>query len=139
MEIVDLLAIFSDPLRIKELSTTQRLLAGLVTTLLGMGITFIALVILQLVTSFFDKLSPVKKNEIKMSSPPVETDIPASQPSQQDHLDESGQHVAAISVALAVMLEKPASEIVISSIRKIDDPVPAWSRAGINEQVHNSV
>ena len=139
MEIVDLLALFSDPTTIKELSGTQRLLAGLVTTLLGMGITFLALVVLQVVTGFFSKLAPPEKKETKELSSTVDARAeddrePATQP-----VADQAELIAAITTALALMLDKPSSEIVITSIKTIDNPVSAWSRAGIAEQVHNSV
>ena len=38
METFDLLAAFADPATIAELSFSQKMLAGLITTLLGMGI-----------------------------------------------------------------------------------------------------
>jgi Na+-transporting methylmalonyl-CoA/oxaloacetate decarboxylase gamma subunit len=63
MQIVDLLATFSNPETFDSLTTTQRLMAGLVTTLLGMGITFVALVTLMVVTSFMDKLGGKRSGE----------------------------------------------------------------------------
>jgi sodium pump decarboxylase gamma subunit len=53
----DLLSVFADPSKIESLTSTQRLWAGLITTILGMGITFVVLIILQFVTSLFEKFS----------------------------------------------------------------------------------
>ena len=139
MEIVDLLALFSDPTTIKNLSGTERLLASLVTTLLGMGITFLALVVLQVVTGFFSKLAPAEKRETKeISSGGIERAEDDRETTAQSAVDQA-ELIAAITTALALMLDKPSSEIVITSIKKVDDPISAWSRAGIAEQVHNSV
>ncbi len=135
MEIVDLLAHFSDPASIKDLSVSQRMLAGLVTTLLGMGITFVALVILQIVTSLLGKLAPEKKSRsTALSKDGLPTDKAAL------NLDRNEEElVAAITSTLALMLEKPASSIVVKNITRIDKATPVWSRAGITEQMNNTV
>jgi len=135
MEIVDLLAHFSDPASIKGLSVSQKMLASLVTTLLGMGITFVALVILQMVTSLLGKLAPEKKS----SSTALPSDeLPADKAApNMDRNDE--ELVAAITSTLALLLEKPASSIVVKNITRIDKAAPAWSRAGITDQMNNTV
>ena len=56
MVITELLSRFADPEIIHTLSLTDKLIAGLVATTLGMGITFVALVLLQMVIVLMDKL-----------------------------------------------------------------------------------
>ena len=85
MEIVDLLATFSDPSTIKSLTASQRLMAGLVTTLLGMGITFVALVVLLFITSLFDKLSALEKTQ---SESPQRTAPTAKKKGHQTRTEE---------------------------------------------------
>ena len=56
MIVTELLAIFADPNAIHSLSSSDKLLAGLITTILGMGITFSALIILQFIIAWMDKI-----------------------------------------------------------------------------------
>jgi uncharacterized membrane protein YqgA involved in biofilm formation len=57
MDTIELLAKFGDPDVIKTLSLMDRMIAGLITTFLGMGITFIALVVLQFMIVIMAKFS----------------------------------------------------------------------------------
>ena len=67
MDTIELLAKFADPKVMKTLSLSSRLFAGLITTLLGMGITFVSLVILQIVIQLTARLAapkPVKEVDL---------------------------------------------------------------------------
>lgn len=135
MDTVELLAKFSDPEIIGTLSLSQRLLAGLITTILGMGITFLALIILQIVTSLFDKLTPAHT----AAQQPVPAPKPKPEPKQEhDQKQQDEELVAAITVALATQLQTTTSNIVIRNIRKLDDHSPTWNRVGIAEQMNNN-
>jgi sodium pump decarboxylase gamma subunit len=136
MEIVDLLATFSDPSTIKSLTASQRLMAGLVTTLLGMGITFVALVVLLFITSLFDKLSALEKTQ---SESPQRTAPTAKKKDIKPEPKSDEELVAAITAAIAITLNTPANDIIVRNIRKIEDSTPAWSKAGIAEQMQNKV
>ena len=115
MDTVELLKQFSDPEVIKSLSLSQRVLAGLFTTILGMGITFVSLIILQCITALLPKLISQRKQTLKPA--PVQTlqtrdkPVPVSEGIQKEV-------IAAISTALAIQLETPPSEIVIRSIKQ---------------------
>ena len=126
----DLLSVFADPSKIESLTIMQRMWASLITTILGMGITFVVLIILQFVTSLFEKFSgpeepkpapKVKKTEAK---PVVQAD---------------GELVPVIAASLATMLETPTSNIVIRDIRRLEDRTSPWSRAGVVEQMQTRI
>lgn len=131
----DLLTAFADPEKIKDFTTTQRLWAGLITTILGMGITFVVLVVLQFVIGFFEKLSDSEKKPTpapKLTPAPVARKADEKPASQTD--DEP---VPVIAASVAMMLETSTGNIVIRNIRKVDDTSPSWRRAGIVEQMQN--
>ncbi len=133
MDSVELLMKFSDPELIKTLTTSEKLTAGLITTVLGMGITFVALVVLQFVTAFMEKLA-VKKEEVPVSGP--------VQDKSQDTSDDEAQNeelIAVLSAAVAMQMQTSVSNIVIKNIERIEDNSPAWNKAGIMEQLNNSV
>ena len=135
MEIIDLLAAFAEPETIHTLSVSQKLYASLITTILGMGITFVSLIVLQIITTLFDKIAPTKKAD----TPQTPAVVAAEGASQKNTEQEQEEVVAAITTSLAVMLETSTTNIVVKNIRRIEDTSPTWSRAGINEQVQNTV
>ncbi len=135
METIELLAKFADPEVMKTLSLTERLTAGLITTLLGMGITFLSLVILQFVIMLTARFTSVRGRKIVAGSPASSAVRKAPQ------ADSAGDEeiVAALSVALALQLNTSVSNIVIRNIEKVEMSSSAWHRAGIAEQMHNSL
>ena len=128
MSIVDLLALFSDPASLKELTVSQKMVASLATALLGMGITFLALIALQVVITLMARFVPegriVKKQE------------PEEKKESDEKTEEefSQEVVAAISASLAVLLQCSQKGLVIKNIRKVEDTASMWSKAGMIEQ-----
>ncbi len=135
METIELLAKFADPEVMKTLSLTERLMAGLITTLLGMGITFLSLVILQFVVTLMARFTAGKRTKMVVEAPVKPTVRQAPQ------ADSAGDEeiVAALATALALQLNTSVSNIVIRNIEKIETSSSAWHRAGIAEQMHNSL
>lgn len=134
MNITELLAQFANPETLKTLSFTHKLVASLVTTLLGMGITFIALIILQVLISWMDRLinRPVGLPTQSSAPPP-----PAVAADPTPAITDAGELVAAISAVIAMKLQTSVDNIVIRNIEKIEDRSPVWNRAGINEQMNS--
>jgi len=133
MNITELLAQFSDPEIIHTLSIADKLIAGLVATVLGMGITFTALIILQFVIVLMDKLSKQSRKPSTEKSQADQSTKASSEPAPSTN-DEL---VAVISSVIALQLKKPVNNIVIRNIEKINSPSPAWNRAGIIEQMNS--
>jgi sodium pump decarboxylase gamma subunit len=136
MDTVELLTKFADPEAMKALTTAQRVIAGLITTALGMGITFISLIILQFIIGIMAKLTAekaVKKQQVK---PLVTTEekIPAAENLLQDE-----EIVAAITTALALQLKTSVSNIIIRNIEKVEASSTAWHKAGLAEHMNNSL
>jgi sodium pump decarboxylase gamma subunit len=129
---MELLAKFADPETLKTLTTMQRLMAGLITTMLGMGITFLALIILQFIIGLMAKLTTEEKTA------PLIGPVPAPTEDSADQRRKDEQLVAAITVALAMQLKTAASNIVIRNIQKIEDHSPVWNKVGIAEQMNNN-
>jgi len=138
MEITELLATFADPAKIKTMPPFQLLVGGLFTTLLGMGVTFVALIALQYLLVLFEKL-PIFKDPPTQEAPKRRGPAPAKAPVQPSYAPNNEELVAAITVSLATMLETSASGIRIRSIRRIEDTSPAWARVGRLEQMLSRV
>ncbi len=133
MTTIELLADFANPDTIHALSLTDKLFAGLFATALGMGITFAALILLQFVIVFMEKLMTNRK---KPASSSVETTASAAAPTSPSKPDNT-ELIAVISTVLATQLNTSPSNIVIKNITRIDPPQPAWNRAGILEQMNS--
>lgn len=134
MDSVELLMKFADPEVMKTLTLSERLSAGLITTVLGMGITFISLVALQFVVGFMAKLSDEKVKEV-----PAESMRKEETPLEMDDSDlrKDEELVAAISVAIAMKLKTGVGNIVIRNIERVEDTTPAWNKAGLLEQLND--
>lgn len=133
MDTMELLRMFADPETMRTLTGTQRLMAGLVTTLLGMGITFVSLIIVQFVINLMAKFTAPKPNRQEQVKTVKADDTAAAAQSEQQKDEEL---VAAITVALAMQLQTATSNIVIRNIKRIEDRTPAWGRAGLAEQMN---
>ena len=133
MVITELLTQFADPEVIHTLSVSDKLIAGLVATILGMGITFTALILLQFVIVLMDKLikQPTKPDTEKTQT------VKSTQTDTKPVSSTDNELIAVISSVIALQLKKPVNNIVIRNIEKINNPSPAWNRAGIIEQMNN--
>ncbi len=134
MTTAELLTKFANPDIIQTLSTSDKLYAGLATTILGMGITFSALVILQFIMSIMDKLLNKKQKQAEpaQQEPVIAKPTAIAAPAQDDT-----ELVAVITATIAMKLKTSVGNIVIKNIEKTDDTSPAWNRAGIIDQMNN--
>jgi len=134
MDTVELLTKFADPEAMKALTTTQRVVAGLITTALGMGITFISLIILQVIIGIMAKFTAekaAKKEQVKPLATTVEKFAVA------DNLLQDEEIIAAITTTLALQLKTSVSNIVIRNIEKVEASSTAWHKAGLAEHMNN--
>ncbi len=134
MTTTELLALFANPDTLKTLSVSQKFLAGAVTTTLGIGITFSALIALQFIISWMDRLlnrAPSSQDQ-KVPTPPAEPETNAT-----GALSDDKELIAVITTALAMQLKTTVDNIVIRNLRKIEDRSPLWNQAGIIEQMNS--
>lgn len=137
MTTTELLATFANADLIESLSFGDKISAGLMTTVLGMGITFSALVILLFIITWMNKLlnkTPTPSAEPVKVQSPKKTSVT---PSSTSKTDNDNEIVAAITTAIAMSLKTSASNIVIRNIEKIDNSSPQWNKAGIIEQMNS--
>jgi hypothetical protein len=62
-----------------------------------------------------------------------------SQSGGDDDVCGDEEIVAAVTAAIALQLKTSVSNIVIRNIEKIEAPSSAWHKAGIAEQMNNSL
>lgn len=128
----ELLLQLADPQAIKSLSFLEKMAGGLLVTFLGMGITFLALILLQFVIALLAKglAAPLKTPARVQTAPTVE---PAAAQYSRNSEEEL---VAVISAAVAMKMQRSTKDIIIRTIRKTEEPAPLWNRAGILEQMN---
>ena len=131
---MELLAKFADPQVMATLPLTDKLLAGLATTILGMGITLVALLSLQLVITILEKvLNRTKEENALPVTPAVSPQQQAAPPTRH----EDRQLIAVITAAIAMQLRTSPNRIVIKNIEPLPTHGPAWGRAGIIDQMNS--
>ena len=134
MTISELLTKFADPEIIQSLSLSDKLLAGLVTVCLGMGITFSALIILQFVISWTNKLLNKTKKNVGVTSP---VSLKAVPDIQARKIQDDCELIAVISSVIAMQMATSVDNIVIRNIKQTEPSAPAWSRAGITDLMNS--
>jgi sodium pump decarboxylase gamma subunit len=135
MDTVELLSKFADPEVMKNLPIMERMIAGLITTVLGMGITFISLIVLQFAIGLMARFTSVKVEKAEKVGAPAVIEVAAA--TVDKGKDE--EIVAAITTALAIQLKTSVSNIVIRNIEKVEESSTAWHKAGIAEHMNNSL
>lgn len=145
MTITELLVQFKNPEVIKTLGFGDKMVGVGVTVIMGMGITFVALILLQYIIqllTFVLKEEPSRKRETVIKRPENAVSVPVERvrpkPLYRPHLDKSNDDeiVAAIMAALMVQLGQE-SKFVITEIKRVKDNTPVWSRAGLVDQLSN--
>ncbi|MFT5726333.1 MAG: sodium pump decarboxylase gamma subunit [Desulforhopalus sp.] len=137
MDTTELLATFANSDLIHSLSFGDKISAGLITTVLGMGITFSALVILLFIITGMNKFlskTPTPSAAPAKAQPHKQSSVT---PHTQSKTENDNEIVAAITTAIAMSLKTSASNIVIRNIERIDNRSPQWNKAGIIEQMNN--
>lgn len=131
MTTTELLAKFANPDIIQTLSVSDKLMAGLVATILGMGITFSALIILQFVMVLMEKFL---SNPADLTSKPLQPQNKPD-PAPETAGNSDNELVAVITTVIAQQLKTSVNNIVVKNIEKVETRSPAWNAAGIVEQM----
>ncbi|MCT4634285.1 MAG: OadG family protein [Firmicutes bacterium] len=109
-----LLEKFADPEIMMTLTTGEKVTASLMVTVLGMGITFAALVVIWGVIALMSKLmAPKVINEPVVIENKIE--------------DNDDELIAVISAAVATSMNTSEKNIVIKKIRKSGESISPWS------------
>ena len=134
---------FSDPELIHGLSNSELMQGALITSLMGMGTTFVILVLLWgIIASISKVIQSTEKKAITLSQPsaPVST-ASVSAPKTAEPVaiaatDAGSELVAVITAAIAAMEGTTStSGLIIRKISRISGNSTAWSRAGSSEVI----
>lgn len=128
---------FSDPILFEQLSKNEIIQGSLITTLMGMGITFVVLTLLWGMIALMTKFlyNPEKGSVINVvpAAAPV-TVAPAAAPAVTTAAENGEELIAVITAAIAAMDENTCtSNLIIRKISRISGNSTSWSRAGSAE------
>ncbi|MFA5520086.1 MAG: OadG family transporter subunit [Spirochaetota bacterium] len=112
MNITEILKIFSDPGLIKTLSLGDLTVGIFVSIFLGMGVTFVVLVLLLVVIMVFSRVLSI---EIVAEKEPVQDGA-----DKDSGLALEDELVAVLTSAVAAVMRKPVDSIAIKNIKEIN-------------------
>lgn len=140
MNIDEIMKMFADPNYVFNLTAMERLTACLVVTILGMGITYIVLTLLQYGSTLMSKI--VAQFELRLQSNVVESTASSSTKDDKVELviaqaaeEDEEELIAVITAAVASLMSCSVSSIQIKNIAHIRDQDQSWSRMGRIDQM----
>ena len=143
MNITQILEIFSDKEMIQTLSFSEKMLGVAVTVILGMGLTFLVLIVLQyligVLTSFMIAKPSDKNKQTNNASEDKKVTKEIVNEQDDDIIEESivdntEELVAAITAALTLKLGRE-NRFIVKDIVRVADNTPVWNRTGLLEQM----
>ncbi len=137
---------FVNPETIGTLGLGEKIITSLFVTLLGMGITFVALIAIWGITALMSKIiiSMENKNKIaqaatvessKPSAAGASAPAPAVPAASAGEPQEDENLIAVLTAAIAASLNTSMHNIVVRNVRQLPDQTPTWSRVGRTEQM----
>ena len=145
MQELSLMQKFADPELFKTLSLAEKLEGAGVTTLMGMGITFVVLIFLWAIIAQMAKFSggtPKGPKSESASSAPAQAATASSAPSapaKAEAAEDSSQLIAVITAAIAALQESTGatSNLIIRKISRVSGPTTSWSAAGSADAINS--
>jgi len=115
MNASEVLKLFADPVMVKTLEWPDLTSGIIITTLLGMGVTFIVLALLQVATMMMSKVMVVHRAVVENDGAAAEeaVSVRSAAFSIEDEL------AAVITSAVAAVMGKSAGEIVIKKVKQV--------------------
>ena len=134
---------FADPALFAEMSKSELIQGALITTLMGMGTTFVVLVLLWCIIALVSKI--INKSEgsggSKSTPAPAQTaapkaaefTAPVAKAEASVQAGPGTELIAVIAAAIAAMEGTSPGNLIIRKISRISGNSTPWSRAGVSE------
>lgn len=132
---------FADPVLLEAMPLADKLLYSTITLILGMGITFLVLILLMAAIKVMSAALTGKKEQKAEPVPQPVVKAPVAAPSVIEVKDESDdQELIAVITAAIMSFQGEHGEdkrFRINSVRKAGERVPSWAAAGIHDAMRN--
>lgn len=119
-----------------QMPVMERLINALIVTALGMGITFIVLILLLFAIKAMSRLlNPVKAPTDLVKDQPQAKKEPLQVVSQ----DDEEELIAILIAAIAASSGQSQDQIKIRGYREVGNNIPLWSQAGVLETMNREI
>lgn len=135
----------ADPELIEQMTTGEKTIAALETTVMGVTITFAALIIIWGLLIILNKVvtkiekNEENKNKIIKSEENTSEDNQIQEVEIEDEEDNDEELVAVITAAVASHMGKSTNTIVVKNIVRVNDDTPAWGKVGRINQLKSNL
>lgn len=137
MKDLSLMERFANPDLFKDLSFIDKLQGGLVTTLMGFGITFVVLTLIWGVISIMSRIIN-QKPELQNETILVTEDSPVTINKPVSDGEVNPQLVAVIMAAIAASEgSEYVSDLVVRKISRVSGSRPVWGTAGNTDSIES--
>ncbi|MDK9712159.1 OadG family protein [Acidaminobacter sp.] len=135
---------FVNPETIGAIGLGEKIITSLFVTLLGMGITFVALIAIWGMTVLMSKIIMGIENKnkiaqaatVEVSKPSAASAPAAPAPAVSAEASQEDENlIAVLTAAIAASLNTSMHNIVVRNVRQLPDQTPTWSRVGRTEQM----
>ena len=117
------------------MSLGDKVIATLYVILLGMGITFVALILIWALTALMSRI--IKAVEGGTKPAVTEAPKPKAPVAVAVKEEEDEALIAVITAAIAASLNTSMHNIVVTNITRINDETPVWGRAGRSDVMNS--
>lgn len=138
MEELTLMQKFADPQIIESLSAGEKATGALITTIMGMGITFIVLILLWGILALFARIFEGKKMQTISESTPApvtSASAPVTAAVNMPATEDDAELAAVIAAAIAASTGQSTDHFVVRKINRASGFIPAWGKAGQKESL----
>lgn len=145
MQEMSLMQKFADPELFETLSLAEKLEGAGVTTLMGMGITFVVLIFLWAIIAQMARFTggtpkgPKSESTSSSASPAATASSAPAAPAKIEAVEDSGQLIAVITAAIAALQQGTgaAGNLIIRKISRVSGPATTWSSAGSADAINS--
>ncbi|MEA3422578.1 MAG: OadG family protein [Bacillota bacterium] len=130
-----LLERFADPTIIQNMPFGEKMMASFYVAILGMGVTFLALVILWGAITILSKFVAGYEKKDKNIKVVKETAKVKEVVTENNSKDDDFELVAVIAAAIAAATNQPVDRIFVKNIKRATDSATAWKKSGIASQM----
>ncbi len=126
---------FTNPELLKAMSISDRLINSIMVTILGMGITFLVLILLMFTIKGLSAFANAVNNKNKKSEP-VKSVEPAKEVVSSVKEEDDSELVAVLSAAIMASTGN-ATKIIVRSYREVGDSLSSWTKVGVEKMMKN--
>ncbi len=121
---MSLMEMFADPALFESLSMGEKMLGSFITMCMGMGITFLILLLLWLIIAIMNKVMNTGGKE-QVAAPPADRAAAPVASAKDD-----GALIAVIAAAVAAASGTSVNNLVVRKISRVTGDLPSWAVAG---------